>query len=267
MNKKQIISMWCGIVAILFFGFVTIVDSYRPDYGRLAVCVFVTALVTAGLIYTFRDKKKTADETKKPINLRRGFRRLTLLLAIVVALICVCIAVASFGYNRIRSQNHLSYCENELFKTIPVEDPNERPAGWPRRSSERWPSYSDYQLELSLFLDTINANLPLLTGEEDKKYREEHNVPPDSTDRFYTEEAVKFREKYGSCFEKARLLIHAHNFWVGLSAKQFISLLVLGGLGCAIAGFCGIWAIYGLLRWAIIPTIRWVIIGFRADTG
>ncbi len=203
---------------------------------------------------------------RKPVNLRRGFRRITLLLAIVAAVICGSIAIFALIDKRVSSQKHLYKCEMEFTDSIPVADPNEMPAGWPKWSSERWPSYSDYQLKLSLFLSTINANLPLLTGEEDKKFREEHNVPPDSTDRFYPEEAVKFREKYGSCIEKADLLIDAYNFWVGLSAKQFISLLVLGSLGCAIAGFCGIWAIYGLLRWAIIPIVRWATTGFRIDT-
>ena len=171
MNRKQLISMWLGIVAIVFFGFVTIVDSYRSEYGRLAVCVFVTALVTGGLIYTFKDRKRPEVETRKPVNLRRGFRRITLLLAIVAAVICGSIAIFALIDKRVSSQKHLYKCEMEFTDSIPVAYPNERPAGWPKWSSERWPSYSDYQLKLSLFLSTINDNLPLLTGEEVKKYK------------------------------------------------------------------------------------------------
>ncbi len=241
MNRKQIISMWCGIVAIVFFGFVTIADPYRPEYGRLAVCVFITALITGGLIYTFKDRKRPEVETRKPVNLKRGFRRITLLLAIVTAVICVCIAVESARYKRIRSQNHLSYCERELVKKI-KEIPKPIPDDWPSWSSEE--VVSDYLQKLSRFLLQKQANLHLLT----------------------TDEAKNFRDKYGSCVEKARSLLGAYNFWVKLSTKQVIGLLVLIGLGCAIAGFCGIWAIYGLLRWAIIPIVRWATTGFHIDT-
>lgn len=85
MNKNQLIAMWCGIVAIVLFGFV-MMDSYRPEYGRFAVCVLITALITGGLILTFRDKKRPEGETGKPVNLRRGFKRITFLLSILVGL-------------------------------------------------------------------------------------------------------------------------------------------------------------------------------------
>ena len=221
-------------------------DSYRPEYGRLAVCVFVTALVTGGLILTFRDKKRPEGEARKPMNLRRGFRRITLLLAIVAAVICGYVAIESAGDIRISSQNFLSWCERELVEEI-KEIPKPIPDDWPRRSSDE--VVSDYLLKLSRFLLQKEGNLHLLT----------------------TDEAKNFRDKYGACVKKAGWVLGAYDFWVNLSEKQFIGLVVLIGLGCAIAGFCGMWTMYGLLRWVIIPIVHWakwfVIEGFCDDTG
>ena len=93
MNKKQLIFMWLGIAAIIFCAFVTIVDTYRPDYANFGVWVFLVTLVTSGLIYTFRDKKGQEGEKIRRINLRRGFRRITFILAIIAAFIGTNIAV------------------------------------------------------------------------------------------------------------------------------------------------------------------------------
>jgi hypothetical protein len=104
MNKKQLICLWCGILAIVVGGFVTIANvqhrkySYferpelperptrperprrperpkRPErpaivgnvhceYGYFALWVFITALVTAGLIYTFKNKTSPESEPR-----------------------------------------------------------------------------------------------------------------------------------------------------------------------------------------------------------
>jgi hypothetical protein len=55
MNQKQFITMWCGIAAIVLAGF-TIIENYGLVcfYG-FSVWVFIVALVTGGLIYSFKD--------------------------------------------------------------------------------------------------------------------------------------------------------------------------------------------------------------------
>jgi len=55
MNRNQLISMWCGIAAIVIMGLPTIGNRIR--YSGFFLCVFLVALVTAGLIYTFKDQK------------------------------------------------------------------------------------------------------------------------------------------------------------------------------------------------------------------
>ena len=57
MNQKQLITMWCGIAAIVLAG-LTVIENYGLvcSYGFL-VWVFIVALVTGGLIYTLRGQK------------------------------------------------------------------------------------------------------------------------------------------------------------------------------------------------------------------
>jgi hypothetical protein len=78
MNKKQLISMWCGIAAIVLVGLSQVGHltdlaggGRRGDpvvaYGGFldfVVYAFLISLVTAGLILTFKDKnpKKPQDD-------------------------------------------------------------------------------------------------------------------------------------------------------------------------------------------------------------
>ena len=62
MNKKQLISIWCGIVGIVIVGLYNLLVSYSVDYNRFCLWVFIVALVTGGLIYTFRDKQDKKDK-------------------------------------------------------------------------------------------------------------------------------------------------------------------------------------------------------------
>lgn len=96
MNKKQLICMWCGILAIVFFGFATIV--YGPDYANFCVWVFLLTLITGALILTFKDKKRPAGETIKPMNLKRGFERITILLSLLCALFFLTVGIFNFLY-------------------------------------------------------------------------------------------------------------------------------------------------------------------------
>ena len=62
MNKKQLVIMWIGIAAFILIGLETKTIYYWEDsevvsYGKMVVNLLGTIFVTAGLIYTFKDKK------------------------------------------------------------------------------------------------------------------------------------------------------------------------------------------------------------------
>jgi len=61
MNQKQFITMWCGIAAIVLAG-LTVIENYGLAcfYG-FSVWVFIVALVTGGLIYTFKGRRKVKN--------------------------------------------------------------------------------------------------------------------------------------------------------------------------------------------------------------
>lgn len=57
MNSKQLTSMWCGIAAIASAG-LAVVSSYGlASFYGFCVWVFIVALATGGLIYTFKEPK------------------------------------------------------------------------------------------------------------------------------------------------------------------------------------------------------------------
>lgn len=70
MNKKQFITMWCGIAAIVLAG-LTVIEYYGLVcfYG-FSVWVFIVALPTGGLIYSFEDG--SGRKMKNPIHDIRG---------------------------------------------------------------------------------------------------------------------------------------------------------------------------------------------------
>jgi hypothetical protein len=68
--------MWCGIAAIVLAG-LTVIENYGLvcSYGFL-VWVFIVALVTGGLIYTFRGRKakNTIQGIRDDILKKRRFK-------------------------------------------------------------------------------------------------------------------------------------------------------------------------------------------------
>ena len=79
MNRKQLITMWCGIAAIVLAGF-TAIENYglACPYG-FSVWVFIVALVTGGLIYTFKGKgdrkvKNAIQDIRDNILKKRRFK-------------------------------------------------------------------------------------------------------------------------------------------------------------------------------------------------
>ncbi|MDD5326384.1 MAG: hypothetical protein PHY02_01055 [Phycisphaerae bacterium] len=81
MNQKQLITMWCGIAAIALAG-LTAIENYGLvcPYG-FSVWVFIVALVTGSLIYTFKGQKAkaknidTIQEVRDDILKRRRIKR------------------------------------------------------------------------------------------------------------------------------------------------------------------------------------------------
>lgn len=79
MNQKQLITMWCGITAIVLAGLV-VIGRYGlvRTYG-FSVWVFIVVLVTGGLIYSFKDsphpkEKNTIQDIRGNILKKRQFR-------------------------------------------------------------------------------------------------------------------------------------------------------------------------------------------------
>ena len=78
MNQKQFITMWCGIAAIVLAG-LTVIENYGLvcSYGFF-VWVFIVALVTGGLIYTFKSKgrkvKNTIQDIRDDVLKKRRFK-------------------------------------------------------------------------------------------------------------------------------------------------------------------------------------------------
>ena len=77
MNQKQFITMWCGIAAIVLAG-LTVIENYGLvcSYGFF-VWVFIVALVTGGLIYTFKGRRKvknTIQDIRDDVLKKRRFK-------------------------------------------------------------------------------------------------------------------------------------------------------------------------------------------------
>ena len=70
MNNKQIVAMWCGITAIVLAG-LSVIEYYGLAcfYG-FSVWVFIVALTTGGMIYSFEDG--SGRKMKNPIHDIRG---------------------------------------------------------------------------------------------------------------------------------------------------------------------------------------------------
>ena len=70
MNRNQLISMWCGIGAIVLMGLPTIGNHIR--YSAFFLWVFLVALITGGLIYTFKsqEQKDTLQDIREIQDIR-----------------------------------------------------------------------------------------------------------------------------------------------------------------------------------------------------
>ena len=65
MNRKQKISLLCGIVAVVFGVLNALFDFYSPGFDIYLVTV---ALITAGCLYNFKDKKGEQAQNNSDID-------------------------------------------------------------------------------------------------------------------------------------------------------------------------------------------------------
>lgn len=56
MNKKQFITMWCGIAAVVLAGINVIGNYGLVCFYGFFTWVLIVAVVTGGLIYSFKDR-------------------------------------------------------------------------------------------------------------------------------------------------------------------------------------------------------------------
>ena len=63
MNKKQLVVMWIGIGAIVLAGFQEMV--HYTGASTFLLWTFLIALITGGLIVTFKDKKTKDEQDSK----------------------------------------------------------------------------------------------------------------------------------------------------------------------------------------------------------
>ena len=92
MNRKQLVTVWCGIGLILFIAVATVLGPYRPDYPLFVFWTFLVILFTVGLINTFRTKKAELKGSKE-MNLQKGFKRLVFILSLIPVLIGIIVII------------------------------------------------------------------------------------------------------------------------------------------------------------------------------
>ncbi len=67
MNKKQKLSLLCGVAAIILGGLNALFDFYHPGFD---IYLVIVVALTAGCFYTFRDKESKTAKDKKTGNHR-----------------------------------------------------------------------------------------------------------------------------------------------------------------------------------------------------
>ena len=104
MNKRQLISMWCGIIIVFFIAFFTVIEPYSPDYEIFCFWLFLMIIVISGFMCTFKGKgenlrnpndtqTQTEKDRSKEMNLRKGFKRLVFILSLIPALIGIIVFI------------------------------------------------------------------------------------------------------------------------------------------------------------------------------
>jgi len=240
MNKKQLVCMWCGIAVFVFVGLITVESSSWhsfewKDYAPLLIIYWPSvAVVTGGLIWTFKDKKRPEGVAKKPMNLRGGFKRITLVLAIIVGLLSSLIPVPVIVSARDFVQGHERQLEYILSNTnMSIKEF--------RSKNPKLDDINDLDLSNRLY-----EKFHFRFASDDPNLMSKNS-------KYDIFDVVEQRER----LDEAK-----KDFWAKLSAVQTSALCVLIG----IAGFCGVWVVYfGVLL--IHRLVKWVKLGFSHYQG
>lgn len=152
------------------------------------------------------------------MNLRRGFRRITLVLAVVAAIICAGLSVSTINEDHYWAQEHLRMEQRRL------------------------------QREQKRYREHLEAKQRPQQEEEEKVARPFDDSPP-----FYRpyrfEPKVKTEAELKQLEAKVKEL--EKGFWVTLSPRALVGLFVLAGSGGAVAAFGGFWLFYVLIKWVV----------------
>lgn len=251
--------------------------------------IFLIALVTGGLIYTFRNKHGVQDERHEPLNMRRGFRRIILLLSIVAWLACSCFIFLIWNDER-RLYNVDKKDYDGIVSFYRVWDSNRWEAGtigiekvktadeFVRRQvddpdiEEFIPTESEVVKKWKQFIaEAPDANNKEVLDGQEAFFNDIRQLPlyKDKTDEEFKRDVVKpvidvtmedKRFKYKElALTRAEERLKNHERWGNKSLPLIICLSILAALPAGIVSFVFVWFMYFLLRW--------LILGFRADTS
>lgn len=173
------------------------------------------------------------------MNWKRGFKRITNVLAIVTAIAFGCIAGLE-AYNEYddahitSSHFRLWQLENDLAKAE----------------------------EFNRIIDKMGTSPAAQCYNEMIADRDSNSLDfPVQQDILKCKEAIENERKKIEVLEKERKT----SFWYNLSIAKLVGMVVLYGLGGAVAGYVGTWVVlwYGSL--IVFMFLRWLALGFRED--
>lgn len=190
------------------------------------------------------------------VNWKRGFRRITFVLAIAGGIFGAGIAEEAI----IETKN---YEHNRLLRVkIDFEDRWGNPVfdemreayvkhnEWFKKTKEK-PSFDEFIASL----DTVKADIDVRSLPVKFNLTYPRLVGEHLSDNEIDEIREKVFQQYLA--DKSELSVLERGFWVNLSSWQVVGLRVLASVGVASAGFCAVWLIYYF--------IEWLILGFCAD--
>ena len=253
MNRKQLISMWCGIALITFISIYAVsTDEWFSEHlDKLLAHVCSVALVTAGLVITFKDRHKAQPkhEQRKPVDYKGGFKRITLVLALVTALICMFAAVTELAHRQDSANRAVSQAKQELesaranshFPPLSKEEFLEKYNKLGEHATQTGRAFAER------YLGTRYSHSLFLFSH----LRTDHSTPDDD-----------FNPKMRVVKAENRLQEARQRLWVRLSKESFIGLCVVAGICGAVVGFGGVWVTY-LVILLFCRLVSWLTHGFR----
>ena len=247
-TRKQKIALTISAVWILV-GFVLI--NSTEEFCVSAYIMFVILPVLIGWAIGWISRANPQE----PVNLRRGYRRITLLVSIIAALVAWLICVLFVGTiwdeeRRLYNADKKNY--DGIVWFWHVWDAN----GWEAGKK----GITQYLLN-----KTICDGYAQIDGASDDEgffvkawdvFPGIENIMPDMPLHSLDEQAKAAKEV---ALERAAKNSKNHERWGNKSLHVIISLSVLAALPTGMVGFVFVWLIYFL--------VRWLILGFRNDTG